>query len=632
MLIPPPRRLRDAGGCAVDVPRGRITVAGDVALARACLPGIILAGTTGSDPGWLRLESEHAADHPRLSTAEQGYFLRVAPPVAGSSGPAGSTVNIRSASRAGVRHGLMTLRQLLRRFGDRLPCLEIDDAPAFQVRGAMLDVSRDRIPTMAEFDRIIDTLSELKFNHLQLYTEHTFAYAGHEAAWQGWSPITPDEACRLDERCAAAGIELAANQNCFGHLAHWLRLPAYRELAETHGDWMFDVWPRSGPFSLCPTDPRSLALVEDWLSQLLPCFRSGLVNIGCDETYDVGWGRSRAACEQRGGGAAGRIEVYLEFVASVCGVVRRLGKRPMLWADVALSHPRSVRALPEDAIALAWGYEPDAPFEAWCRTLLEAGIEPWVCPGTSSWRSIAGRTAERRANIARAAGHGLSAGATGVLVCDWGDTGHHQVWPVAAMGLANGAHAAWSGDGDRFDPSAAGFHTLGDRSLRVGSWLEALGDADEPLRRVTLGLSRDGQSGRLRNQGALFADLHNAAWDLKREVGPLELWHDARASVERLAAGVPDGAGPLVSAELRHAAELMRFAADRAVARRRGGDDAAARLALRERLAELIGEHRRLWLIRSRPGGLEHSVGFYKAVRDDLAGGLAGSAGGTLAP
>ncbi|MBL8990787.1 MAG: family 20 glycosylhydrolase [Phycisphaerae bacterium] len=632
LLIPPPRRVHRLGGATVAVPLGPVSVTGDAALVGACVPAMTFRPAAAAEPGWLRVESDHAAEGRSLSTQEQGYCLRISPPLAGSAGPAGSTVNIRSASRAGLRHGLMTLRQLIRQFGGRLPCVEIDDAPSFRARGAMLDVSRDRIPTMAEFDRIIDTLAELKFNHLQLYTEHTFAYAGHDAAWQGWSPVTPDEVRRLDERCAAAGIELAANQNCFGHLAHWLRLPAYRDLAETHGDWMFDVWPRSGPFSLCPTDPRSLALVEDWLSQLLPCFRSDLVNIGCDETYDVGWGRSREACERLGGGAAGRIAVYLEFVAGVCRAVRRHGKRPMLWADVALSHTQCVRGLPTDAVALAWGYEPDAPFETWCRTLLGAGLEAWVCPGTSSWRSIAGRTAERHGNLAAAAAQGLTAGAGGMLVCDWGDTGHHQVWPVALMGLAHGAQAAWNGSGDGFDPAAAGFHALGDRSLRVGPWLEALGDADEPLRRVALGLSRDGQSGRLRNQGALFADLHGAAWDRKREVGPMELWQDARARVADLATSVPDGAGPLVSAELRHAAEVMRFAADRAVLRRSGGDHGAARLALRERLAELIGEHRRLWLVRSRPGGLEHSVGFYRSVRDDLADERAGPVGGTLAP
>ena len=157
----------------------------------------------------------------------------------------------------------------------------------------MLDVSRNRVPTTGQLQLASKWLSDMKVNHAQLYTEHTFAYVGHEEVWQGWSPITPEQIRSLASVYDNRGVELAANQNCFGHLASWLRHPKYAHLAETHGDWVFDVWPRSGPFSLCPTDSKSLELVEDMLGQLLPCFTSPLVNIGCDETYDIGFGRSK---------------------------------------------------------------------------------------------------------------------------------------------------------------------------------------------------------------------------------------------------------------------------------------------------------------------------------------------------
>lgn len=612
-LIPEPRRLvRHAG--QVMVPRGQALVSGDIDLVRSCLPGLAMESASQPDQAWLRAFAETPRDGPGLSCEHQRYYLRIAPPEPGSRNAA--AVNIRSDTRAGLRHGLMTFRQLLKAGSGRLPCLEIEDGPSFATRGVMLDVSRCRIPTMAQLYLTIDILAELKVNHLQLYTEHTFAYAGHEAAWQGWSPLTADEVRNLDACCQERGIDLAPNQNCFGHLAHWLRMPRYAGLAETHGDWMFDVWPRSGPFSLCPTDPQSLTFVQDLLGQLLPCFTSHLVNIGCDETFDVGWGRSKGQVERQG-----RAAVYLEFVSKVADLARRAGKRPMFWADIALSYPDCIEQIPPDLLALVWGYEPDAPFEKWCGLLRDAGREVWVCPGTSSWRSIAGRTSERRQNIAAAARHGLAGDAAGLLVCDWGDTGHHQVWPIAAMGIAHGAAAAWNADASmRFDPVAASIHALGDPTGSAGPWLESLGDSDLPLREVCLGLSRPGLSGRLRNQGALFADLHNCSWDQSRDVGDPGAWQTVRNQVQVHADAIPTRLHPLLEDELRHTVDVMAFAADRAVARRQAGNHAQDRVALRERLVGLIAEHRRLWLLRSRPGGLDQSIGFYRKVRDDLTG------------
>ena len=113
-----------------------------------------------------------------------------------------------------------------------------------KIVGYMLDVSRYRVPTMETVKRQVDILAELGYNHFQLYTEHTFAYPGHEDVWREASPFTPAEIRELDAYCAERGIELVPNQNSFGHLEHWLSHPAYNHLAEApqggtrHGSWV----------------------------------------------------------------------------------------------------------------------------------------------------------------------------------------------------------------------------------------------------------------------------------------------------------------------------------------------------------------------------------------------------------
>ncbi len=524
-------------------------------------------------------------------------------------------IDVESAGPRGSLHALSTLRQLVRQYGRTLPALAIRDEPAFSNRGVMLDVSRDRVPRMDELLRQVDQLAELKFNHLQLYTEHTFAYAGHEAVWEGWSPITPAEIRELDAFCRLRGMTLAANQNCFGHLASWLRHPRYAPLAEIQGAdtlWKFYEYERRGPFSLCPTDPGSLALVRDMLSQLLPCFTSGLVNINCDETADVGQGRSRAEVERRG-----TASVYFEFIRAVADAVRERGFRPMFWADIALSHPEAVGQIPEDMIALAWGYEPDSYFGDWCRRLRDAGREAWVCPGTSSWRSITGRTQERIANIGAAVREGLAAGAKGFLITDWGDVGHRQQWPISLHGIAHAAHAAWSG-GDNGPPlDGLSFQVFGNRSLRLAQWLDDFGDADLELRRVGGRKLPDGSPTHLRNASVLFNDLHPPFEGADR-IGTADEWRRVGEELDSLRSTMPASDDAVQPDELTHALDTASFAAQRAVWRRSDPRDAAVGANLSDQLRQIISEHRRLWLQRSRSGGLESSCRHYEGLLEGL--------------
>src|SRR5262245_20540743 len=311
MLVPQPRSIRALDGSAW-IPQ---TVTPEHLIAALADPTRVpepCRGWLDIRPTWARVAA--------TPSQRQGYRLRIGQP----STPNMPSAVIEAETPDGARHGLATLIQLVRASDRSIPAIEVEDEPAFATRGVMLDVSRCRIPTMDHFREIIDQLAQLKCNHLQLYTEHTFAYAGHEEVWQGWSPMTPEEVVRLDSYCRGRGVELAANQNCFGHLASWLRRPKYAHLAETHGGWVFGCWPRWWPSSLCPSDPGSIRFVEDLLGQLLPCFTSPLVNVGCDETYDIAYGRSKEEVQRRG-----RVPVYLDFVRQIAEVARRHGKRPM---------------------------------------------------------------------------------------------------------------------------------------------------------------------------------------------------------------------------------------------------------------------------------------------------------------
>lgn len=524
-----------------------------------------------------------------------------------------SRILIEADDARGAGYGARTLAQLLAQYGDRLPCVRVQDRPAFPVRGVMLDVSRDRVPTMPQLLATIAQLGAWKINHLQLYTEHTFAYRGHETAWEGWSPITPAEVAQLQAACAREGIDFAANQNCLGHLERWFAHPRYAPLAEIPSPdqpWQFLHWTKRGPFSLCPTDPAAQALVQDWLTQLAGCFASPLVNIGCDEAYDIGQGRSATAVRERG-----IATVFADWVVAVCAQVRAHGKRPLFWADIALHHPEVIARLPPELIALVWDYEPDGPFRADVERLRASGRAVWVCPGTSAWRSITGRTSERRGNLLAAAREGTAAGAAGYLVTNWGDEGHRQQWPIELHGLAEAAHRAWSGEAP-YDTRAASLHAFHDRSLTLAQWLDDLGDADRSLRLIGGRPDAAGVPTPLRNASALYTDLHKPL--AEPWVGTAQEWQAVEERLGTLFDRAPRGLEAPLQAETMHALEEAGKAAHRAVLRRRAAHDRSWRPALAEGWKRLRERHRELWLARSRPGGLAHSCAYYDAIIREL--------------
>ncbi len=300
----------------------------------------------------------------------------------------------------------------------------------FETRGFMLDVSRDRVPTLRTLRLIVDLLARYRYTQFQLYTEHTFAYAGHESVWEEADPVTPAEIAKLQAYCAFQGIELVPNQNTFGHMERWLTNPKYNGLAKFPKGGAMTPWGtvKKFPTTLDPKNPGSIALVEDLLGQLLPNFESKLVNIGCDETFEIA-----------------DPEEYVGFLLKVVEAAKRHGKRPMFWGDIILKHPESIARLPKDLIALDWGYEGNHPFAKEAAAFKEAGLDFYVCPGTSSWRSLGGRIENMRENLAAAEDAGRRFGAKGYLVTDWGDEGHWQPLAASLPGIVLGGTFAMQG-------------------------------------------------------------------------------------------------------------------------------------------------------------------------------------------
>ena len=501
----------------------------------------------------------------------------------GSSSP-----RIEAGDAAGRFHALNRLTDL--RDGNTLPETPgwIEEVPLFPERGFMLDISRCRVPTMEFLFRLVDWLAVLRFNQLQLYTEHTFAFARHRTVWEGASPMTPDEIRTLDDYCRDHHIELVPNQNCFGHMERWLKHPEYRHLAECPDGFEHPVAGRRDCGTTLFPSRGSERFVAEILSEVLPLYRSGRANIGGDEPWELGQGRSRDRA-----GSEGKHEVYLGFLGKIFAIAENLGKEPVFWADIVLERPELVSRLPAGVVPAIWGYHPSHPYARQCGILADAGFGGrfQVVPGTNTWNSFAGRLPHAIENIRSAAEQGARFGARGLVLTCWGDGGHHQSTASLFPPLLLAGRAGWdSGSGTRDLPGAIDGLFYPGKPGGHGQAVCDLGRIDE-----LLPFPNHNQSFLHR---AFFAAPDELA-DLVETVSEKNL----READERLAGIRTDDFSP----DIGLSKEMNRWAVLRCL--QAMGASATGERVLRERLSALRSEFRRVWLRDSREGGLAESLG-----------------------
>ncbi|WP_379154387.1 family 20 glycosylhydrolase [Paenibacillus sp. sgz5001063] len=545
----------------------------------------------------------------------QGYEIRVDE----------SGIAVIYGSPQGAFYATATLKQILQHYGRSIPYLQITDQPDFAARGLMIDISRNKIPKLETLYHIIDFMADVKLNQLQLYIEGSpFAYESFPHVWELETPITGEEILLLDAYCKERYIELVPNQNSFGHMEGWLTRPEFNALAETPEGFMLpehmydsEMYPEGlfmHPGTFHTEDPEVLELLGTMYDDLLPYFSSEHFNVGCDETYELGLGKSKVSAE-----AIGKGQLYLSFLLKIHQLVQKRGKTMQFWGDIIIQHPELIPQLPKDIIAMEWGYSAAHPFEADTLKFREAGIPFYVCPGTSSWNSLTGRSDNMLANLRSAAVHGKNNGAIGYLITDWGDFGHWQHLPVSYAGFAYGAAVAWNVENNLEADVAAYLNTavFHDRSGTIGRLLLDLGN----YYKYESGVVRPNDtemSMLLRSplhQIQLVSKLTDEHLDqleqyiegIDLQLDQLELGcGDARLVLEELQNGIHF---------VQHAVQLARIKKQLAK-----GDKLLDPALIQRQIKDLdllLHHYRQLWIQRNRPGGLEQSVSKLVRLRSE---------------
>lgn len=349
-------------------------------------------------------------------------------------------IRIEAGTDRGFFYGISSLMQMIRIYKNQLPATYIRDWPSFANRGFMLDISRGRIPDMEYLKTLIDHLVFYKINQLQLYIESCVRLEGLEEIWSKTDALTPEEILEIDEYCAKRGIELVPCLATFGHLYDLLRTESYSKYSEMAVETAepFTWYHRMRYHIVNAVDEEVFQLIIGLLEQYLPLFRSKKVNICCDETFDLGKGKSAGIAEKEGYAA-----LYYAYVNKLAVHLQGMGREVMMWADIIQNHPKQIRQLADGIVCLNWYYYYNAKEER-VKIFADHEYEQYVCPSVSGYSRLVNAFDMCFANIRQMAYLGKKYGAAGLLNTDWGDCGHINMPALSVPGMIYGAAMSWN--------------------------------------------------------------------------------------------------------------------------------------------------------------------------------------------
>ncbi len=483
--------------------------------------------------------------------------------------------------------------------------VKIKDKPAISTRGIMLDVSRCKVPTVDFLRELIDKFSLLKFNHLELYFEHTYMYENHPEVWKDASPFSKDEILHLIKYSKMKNIELSLNQNTFGHMERWLIFPRYRDLAIVKGLALSPYGLYRPPTTLDPAKNGSVELIEELLNEVTPLFESNRVNIGFDEPFELPYDR---------------INEWGDYLLKLTNLDVLKEKEVLIWGDVLSSHPSLMEKIPPNVTVVEWGYEANSPLYENTLKLKENGINSWVAAGTSSWLSLLGRSDNAFANIRNAVEATTKNSLQGYLLTDWGDFGNLQFWPISWPSVVLSSQLSWTGitdeskftESDVVEAAASTVFTSQKEDRKFIEGLIELGRATTDLKcqfpnLVTLILHMYFPQlpvGSGLTTGLLESDLENVISHLERGKSLISASYNTNVKDEVLVS-----------------CELMQIVVEDARLRLSAGGflkdvTESDRLSLSKSLNKIISTYNEIWDTSSRPGGKDESLSWLRHLEE----------------
>jgi len=349
----------------------------------------------------------------------EGYFLDVD----------AKGIAIIAESDKGLFYGTMSLLQLMKKEKRSVIVAgaSIHDFPEQKIRGISDDVSRGQISTMENFKKIIRFCARYKLNVYSIYIEDIFTFKKHPQLGKNRGALTAAECRELDAYAKKYFVEVIPIFETLGHWENILLHPDYMKFAEF-----------PGAHSLNVSDERVYVMLDEMVGEVASCFSSPYFNIGADESWDVGLGSNKERSVKEG-----LATVYAEHYKRVFEIVKKHGKKPMMYGDIILNNPDILKKIPPEVVVVDWQYHPVMDYSS-PEIFKHAGFPFIVSPAIGNYNRPFPNYMNAIINIEQLNRDGYENKSLGILCSGWNDNGGGTFRELNYYGYAWNAECAWN--------------------------------------------------------------------------------------------------------------------------------------------------------------------------------------------
>lgn len=337
-------------------------------------------------------------------------------------------ISIRSTTNRGIFYGAMSLIQLIENsHSGELQRLNIIDWPDLNVRGISDDISRGQVSTVENFKRIIDFLALYKMNTYMPYLEDMLEFDSYPTIGKERGALTKDEVEEIVDYAGKRFVDIIPIFQTLGHFENILSQNEFLKFAE---------YP--GAASISVSEEKTYLFLENMLNEVFELFPSEYINIGADESYDVGRGKSKKIKSK-----IGVSKIHAEHYKKVYDICKKNNKKVMMYGDIILSHKEILELIPKDIIIVDWHYNANTSFSS-TNLFRDAGFEYIVSPSVWNYRTTFPAYQVALPNIKNLIKSGVANGSMGMINSNWGDYGAETFKEFVLFGYAWSAQCSWN--------------------------------------------------------------------------------------------------------------------------------------------------------------------------------------------
>lgn len=297
--------------------------------------------------------------------------------------------------------------------------------------GLMIDCSRLKEPH-AYYYKLIDFMADWGMDTLLLHFADDHGLGVQLPGFESLAlpnAFSADELRQFIAHADAKGIDVIPELETFGHTKFITFQSEYRHL------FAGDHFREAGFSAVDPKHPETIDLMKRLIQATADLFPSPFLHAGCDEVGMTEY------CEKRG---LDEAETWSGYVNEIIGLVRDVGKTPMIWGDHPAKDATIAKALRKDVWVIRWSYVDDAD-EQRLLNLIDAGFENILTgPSIACFRYRFLPPEPSFANVARLTEHArkhLCRGVVNTIWCPWRYL-QNAMW----YGIARGADIVRLGD------------------------------------------------------------------------------------------------------------------------------------------------------------------------------------------